>query len=221
MLKRSISLEQGEEQALIQNGTVTLYRRHEIIFTAGQPAQELHYILSGWVNVFKVNDQGRQVSVGLRYQGDFVGLSSFACNQERGSFGQAMMNSKIVSIPREKMHILFKTMPGLMSKFFCLMGTCLQDTQSNIVYFLSHQTDKRLILTLMNIACYLGQQAEDGKRLVNLTLSQEEMAHIVGCSRQTVNNVLTKLRHGQYIEMNGREIVAIYPERLAENYSEW
>ena len=204
MLKQSIRLEQDEEQALIQNGTVTLYRRHEIIFTAGQPARELHYILSGWVNVFKVNDQGRQVSIGLRYQGDFVGLSSFACNQERGSYGQAMMDSKIVSITRNNMDILLKTMPGLMSKFFCLMGTCLQDTQSTIVYFLSHQTDKRLILTLMNIACYLGQQAEDGKRLINLTLSQEELAHIVGCSRQTVNNVLTKLRQGQYIEMNGR-----------------
>ncbi len=170
------------------------------------------------MNIFKINDQGRQVSVGLRYSGEFAGLGSFACNHERGCYGQAMMDSKIVIISREKFDLLLDELPCLSSKLICLLGTRLKDTQNSIVYCISHQTEKRLIVTLLNIARYLGRESH-GKRLINLKLSQEELANLIGCSRQTVNNLLMELKADGCMEMKGREIVAIFPDKLADKIS--
>lgn len=202
-----------EEREIIALGTAARYRKGETIFAAGQRATEIHYILAGWVNVYKVTDDGRQVSVGLRYRGEFAGLGSFACDNERGCSALALIDSEVILVPRDKFALLLNKHPALYTKLFCLLGARLRETQSNMVYFIANQTDKRLALTLLNIGQYLGRPA-GGRRLVGIKLTQEELAHIVGCSRQTVNNLLNELKAAGCIETKGREIVAICPEKL-------
>lgn len=206
-------LSSEEEREIIALGTTARYRKGETIFAAGQRAVEIHYILNGWVNVYKVTDDGRQVSVGLRYRGEFAGLGSFACDNERGCSAQALIDSEVVLVPRDRFAQLLSRYPALYTKLFCLLGARLRETQSNMVYFIANQTDKRLALTLLNIGQYLGRPAGD-KRLVSVILSQEQLAHIVGCSRQTVNNLLNELKAAGCIETKGREIVATCPEKL-------
>ncbi len=215
MFQCEIGLDRREEAALIASGTTACYGKGDIIFAAGQHAGELHYIKNGWVNVFRINDQGRQVSIGLRYRGEFAGLGSFACSQERGCYGQAMMDSEIVIVSREKFNTILQEVPTISAKLISLLGSRLRDTQNSIVHFISHQTDKRLNSILLNIACYLGREDGD-RRLIHLKLSQEELAHLVGCSRQTVNALLVELKSAGCLEMKGREIVAIWPERLMD-----
>lgn len=217
-MRSSFDFDGEDEQALLASGTATDYHKGDMIFSAGLQAIELHYILSGWVNVFKLNDQGRQISIGLRYAGEFAGLGSFACNHERGCYGQAMMDSTIVAITRKKFDLLLAERPHFSDKLVCLLGSRLKDTQNSMVYFISHQTDKRLMHTLLNIAKYLGREEKD-KRLLNLKLTQEELAHLIGCSRQTINNLLTDLRNSGCIEMKGREIIAIVPGQLSKRVS--
>jgi len=214
VLTNKIRLTAVEEQALINKGTFINYHKNDIIFSAGQQASELYYILNGWVNVLKVNDQGREASVGLRYQGDFVGIGCFISNGERSNYAKAMMDSVIVKVSRAKFESLIDEKPNLTRRLLCLMGGCIEETQKNMMYFLHQEADKRLILILLNIAHHLGYPSDD-KRVIKLTLSQEEIACLIGCSRQTVNHLLTKFRQAQSIEMQGREIVAIFPERLA------
>ena len=202
-----------EVEKLLAIGTTAKYHKGQFIFSAGIPAVELHYILSGWVNVFKVNDQGRQISVGLRYAGEFAGLGSFACLDERGCYAKAMIDTKIAILPRELFLLLLKSMPELNLKIFCLLGSRLKDTQNAMMHFISNQTDKRLADTLLNIAHYLGKGA-GAKRLIGLKLTQEELAHIIGCSRQTVNALITNFKEQNFIEMKGREITAVFPDPL-------
>ncbi|MDR7865806.1 MAG: Crp/Fnr family transcriptional regulator [Sporomusaceae bacterium] len=207
-------LSSEEEHELISLGTKLGFRKGETIFAAGQRAAEIHYILSGWVSVYKVTNQGTQVSVGLRYRGEFAGLGSFACDGERGCSAQALIDSEVVILPRDNFRALLRKYPVLNDKFFCLLGARLRETQNNMVYFIANQTDKRLALTLINIGQYLGRP--DGhRRQVNIRLPQEELAHIIGCSRQTVNNLLNEMRAAGSVEINGREIVAVNPAKLA------
>ena len=153
------------------------------------------------------------MSVGLRYPGDFAGLGSVVCCDERGCCSRAMIDSEIVIVPRDKFFNLIKLLPELNLKMFCMLGSRRGDTQNSVMYFISQQTDKRLAVTLLNIAQYLGRQ-NGQKRLINLTLSQEELAHIIGCSRQTVNALLNEFKKQNCIEMQGREIVSVQPDML-------
>lgn len=213
MTKDECFMDEAEEQELLAIGKTVKFSKGTTIFFAGQPADDLHYIRSGWVNIYKVNDQGKQVSVGLRYQGEFAGLGSFACSGERSCNALAMIDSEIVFVPRDKFLALVAKHPSVNTKMFCLLGSRLKETQNSIMLFISNQTDKRLALTLLSIAKYLGK-ADGKKTTLNLKLSQEEMAQIIGCSRQTVNRLLNDFIDRAYIEMKGREIVSVFPELL-------
>lgn len=208
-------MNETDEKELLSIGKTVRYSKGSIIFFAGQPADELHYVRSGWVNIFKVNDQGKQVSVGLRYRGEFAGVGSFACQGERSCNALAMIDSEIVVIPGERFLALVAKNPGLNTKLFCLMGSRLKETQNSIMLFISNQTDKRLALTLLSIARYLGR-ADGAKTALNLKLSQEKLAHIIGSSRQTVNRLLNEFVDLSCIEMKGREIISVYPEKLRQ-----
>ena len=95
------------------------------------------------------------------------------------------------------------------------MGSRLKETQNSIMLFISNQTDKRLALTLLSIARYLGR-ADGAKTALNLKLSQEKLSHIIGSSRQTVNRLLNEFVDLSCIEMKGREIISVYPEKLRQ-----
>lgn len=211
-------LDSNEEEGLIAIGKTVKFKKGSTIFFAGQPAEDLHYIRSGWVNIYKVNDQGKQVSVGLRYRGEFAGLGSFACSGLRSCNALAMSDSEIVLVPRSKFMVHVEKNPVLNTKICCLLGSRLKETQNSIMLFISNQTDKRLALTLLSIAQYLGK-SEGRKSVLSLKLSQEEMAQIIGCSRQTVNRLLNEFIEQGYIEMTGREITSIFQDTLRKRMS--
>ena len=215
MARTDFFMNETEEKELLSLGKTVRFAKGTTIFFAGQPADELHYIRSGWVNIYKVNDQGKQVSVGLRYQGEFAGLGSFACHGERSCNALAMIDCEIVIIPGERFLALVAKNPGLNTKMFCLLGSRLKETQNSIMLFISNQTDKRLALTLLSIAQYLGR-TDGQKTVLSLKLSQEKLSHIIGSSRQTVNRLLNEFVNLSCIEMKGREIISVYPEKLRQ-----
>jgi CRP-like cAMP-binding protein len=208
-------LTRQEERELMAIGSQANFKKGEIIFSVGSKAMELHYILNGWVNIFKNDNDGRQISVGLRYSSEFAGLGSFACGAERGCTGQALIDSEIIILSKDKFLQLIKKMPGFELKIICLLGARLRDTQNNMVYFISKQTDKRLALILLNIGRFLGKQ-EGGRQDIRIKLSQEQIGHIIGCSRQTVNTSLSEFKYRGFIEMDGRKILSVYPDKLRE-----
>ena len=126
-----------------------------------------------------------------------------------------MIDCEIVIIPGERFLALVAKNPGLNTKMFCLLGSRLKETQNSIMLFISNQTDKRLALTLLSIAQYLGR-TDGQKTVLSLKLSQEKLSHIIGSSRQTVNRLLNEFVNLSCIEMKGREIISVYPEKLRQ-----
>lgn len=75
-----------------------------------------------------------------------------------------------------------------------------------------------MALTLLHITAKSGAR-KDTRVPVSLRLTQEEFAAIIGSSRQVVNGLLKELKESGCIEMTGRKIDAVYPERLRTHYA--
>lgn len=202
-----------EKEHLASIGSLVNYPKGQIIFASGQRTNEVYFIKSGWVRIYRTTSDGRQVSVALRYPGDFIGLAEILSGTERGCSAEAMGNVSLLIIWGDEFKKLLAQKPEFSAKIMQLMGIRLREAQNVIHDFISNQTQGRLALILKNMAERSG--AAEGETInVRLRVTQEELACMIGASRQTVSSLLTLFKEDGCLKYEGREIVAVNPEKL-------
>jgi len=205
-----------KEQAYLHKiGSEINYPKGQIIFSSGQKTNEVYYIISGFVKIYRTTEDGRQVSVALRYPGDFIGLAEVLSNSfERGYSAEAMDKVKLLITWQEPFKKMLADMPDFSSKLMELMSDRLRQAQNTIYDFIMNPTQGRLALVLLEMAERSGFPGEDGLINVSLRVTQEELACVIGASRQTVSSLLNLLKEDGSVKYEGREIVAVESSKL-------
>lgn len=204
-----------ELEYLHKIGSEITYPKGQIVFSSGQKTNEVYYIISGFVRIYRTTSDGRQVSVALRYPGDFIGLAEVLSNSsEREYSAEAMDKVKLLITWQEPFKKMFVNMPDFSSKLMGLMSDRLREAQNTIYDFIMNPTQGRLALVLLEMAERSGSPAKDGLIKVRLRVTQEELACIIGASRQTVSSLLNLLKEDGCLKYVGREIVAIESKKL-------
>ncbi|EGW36714.1 Crp/Fnr family transcriptional regulator [Desulfosporosinus sp. OT] len=204
-----------EQEYLHKIGSEISYPKGQIIFSSGQKTNEVYYIISGFVKIYRTTADGRQVSVALRYPGDFIGLAEvLSNNSERRYSAEAMDKVKVLITWQEPFKRMLTDMPDFSSKLMELMSDRLREAQNTIYDFIMNPTQGRLALVLLEMAERSGSPGKDGLINVSLRVTQEELACIIGASRQTVSSLLNLLREDGSVKYEGREIVAVESSKL-------
>lgn len=199
-----------EQEYLNEIGSEINYPKGQIIFSSGQKTNEVYYIMSGFVKIYRTTGDGRQVSVALRYPGDFIGLAEVLSNSsERGYSAEAMDKVKLLITWQDPFKKMLADLPDFSSKLMELMSDRLREAQNTIYDFIMNPIQGRLALVLLEMAERSGSPGENGRINVRLRVTQEELACIIGASRQTVSSLLNLLKEDGSIKYEGREIVAI------------
>lgn len=209
-----IILTEQEEITLSSISSIINFPKGQIIFTSGQRTNEVYYIKSGWVRIYRTVSDGREVSVALRYPGDFIGLAEFFSGTERECCAEAMDDVCIQVVYGKEFRKLLAEHPLFASKITELMGKRLREAQNTIHDFISNQAQGRLALVLKNMAERSGEVDGDNIK-VNLKVTQVELACMIGVARQTISSLLQLFKEDGCLEFKGREIVSINHKKLA------
>ncbi|HZK83519.1 MAG TPA: Crp/Fnr family transcriptional regulator [Desulfosporosinus sp.] len=204
-----------EQEYLHKIGSEISYPKGQIIFSSGQKTNEIYYIISGFVKIYRTTEDGRQVSVALRYPGDFIGLAEVLSNSsERVYSAEAMDKVKLLINWQNPFKKMLADMPDFSRKLMELMSHRLREAQNTIYDFIMNPTQGRLALVLLEMAERSGSPGENGLINVSLRVTQEELACIIGASRQTVSSLLNLLKEDGSIVYERREIVAVEVRKL-------
>jgi len=191
------------------------YPKGQIIFSISQKTNEVYYIKSGLVKIYRTTSDGRQVSVALRYPGDFIGLAEVLSNiNEREYSAEAMDNVSILIIWKDSFKKMLAEMPEFSERLIKLMSDRLREAQNTIYDFIMNPTQGRLAIFLLNMAERAGSKGEDGIIHVSLRVTQEELACVIGSARQTISSLLNLFKEDGSIQYEGREIVGVNPNKL-------
>ena len=210
-----IKLTDSEMKYLESIGSVVKYPKGQIIFATGQKTNEVYFIKTGWVKIYRTSMDGRQVSVALRYPGDFIGLAEVLSDElEREYNAEAMDNVPLLIVWRDTFNKMLSQNPIFTARVLNLMGNRLREAQNTIHDFIINPVQGRLALVLENMALRSGIAGDGNIVRVRLRVTQEELSCIVGASRQTVSSLLTLFREDGCLEYEGREITSINLEKL-------
>jgi len=211
----SMSLNEVERAIVRASGTTVHYPKGYTIWAAGDPADRVYMIEKGWVKIYRLSVDGRRVTVGsIRSPGEMMGIAEALWDGERTCFAGAIDDVTMVILRADKFEELMAAHSFLAIKIARLLGARMREAEGIIHEMVSWQTPGRLAMTLLKMGERCGEPTRSGIR-IGLELTHEELANMVGASRQTVTSFLNTFKNEKCISYEGRNINIINPDKLS------
>jgi CRP/FNR family cyclic AMP-dependent transcriptional regulator len=194
----------GEQELALLTGVVTRksFARGGLILTAGAPTDSLYILLSGRIKVFMSDLDGREVILSILGPGEFFG--------EMGLIDNSPRSANVVTLdPCELLCITKRDFKRCLAENFDMAMTVMR----GLVKRLRDADNQIGSLALMDVygrvARLLLEMAElvDGEKIVTKKLAKQDIARMIGASREMVSRVMKHLQSGGYIEVRGDTIV--------------
>jgi CRP/FNR family transcriptional regulator, cyclic AMP receptor protein len=187
----------GLDQAALERvaaGTRTRrFRRGEIIFHAGDPGNALYIIVSGDVKISLPSEEGDEAILATLGPGDVFGELALLDGAPRSATATALLATEAVILPREQFRELVATEPAVRDVLLASLAGELRRLTTHVEELHFLDMTGRLAARLVRLAreaAAAGADAPDGSIRLRATLTQAELASMVGCTRQSVNKLL-------------------------------
>jgi CRP/FNR family cyclic AMP-dependent transcriptional regulator len=174
------------------------YRRGEVVFSQGDPSNDVRYIQKGGIKLSVLSRIGKEAVVAMLSPGDFFGEGALAGQLIRIETATAVVATSVLTIEKEAMVRLLHEEPAFSDRFISYMLTRNMRIEADLVDQLFNSSEKRLARTLLLLARY--GQAYPQQKLPKI--SQETLAELIGATRSRVNFFMNKFRKLGLIEYN-------------------
>src|ERR1700685_974622 len=176
------------------------YRKDQIVFRQGDPADAVFYIQSGKVKKTVVSEQGKEAVVAILAAGDFFGEGSLAGEALRLSTVSALTKSVIARISKTDITRVIHEEPTFADLFTAHLLARNSRVEEDLVDQLFNSSEKRLARTLLLLANF----GKDGvTEPIATPISQETLAEMIGTTRSRVSSFMNKFRKLGLITYNG------------------
>ena len=178
---------------LLARGQVRNFARGQIIQQRGDEAKEFWYIESGTVQVGRYGIDGRLTLFALIGAGDTFGELAFMGEFPRTVDAIAGSDCRLIRIGQSELQSLMDSDPAVIGLLLKTMALTVQESFNLIEYSRSLSVPQRLALALLQLC---GDQV-DGARI---SVTQQELADLVGVSRVSLGKAVAKLEQAGMIE---------------------
>jgi CRP/FNR family transcriptional regulator, cyclic AMP receptor protein len=180
--------------------SIDKYRKNEIVFTQGDPADAVFYVQKGKVKITVVSQQGKEAVVAILGADDFFGEGCLAGQPRRMATVKAMVESAIMRLEKAAIVSLIHEEPAFSEMFIAHLLARTIRVEEDLVDQLFNSSEKRLARLLLLLANF----GKEGRpEPVIPKISQETLAEMVGTTRARVSFFMNKFRKLGFIEYNG------------------
>ena len=179
--------------------TSQIFPEKHTIYSQGDAADAVYYVLSGKVKLTVVSHQGKEAVITILEPGAFFGESCLAGVTVRPATVTAVEDTSVVRIDKGTMTRLLHQEPEFADRFMSYLLVHSVRTQEDLVDQLFNSSEKRLARVLLLLAHF----GKEGKpETVIAKISQETLAEMIGTTRSRVSFFMNKFRKMGFIEYN-------------------
>ncbi|MFC6094377.1 Crp/Fnr family transcriptional regulator [Saccharothrix lopnurensis] len=192
---------------------VVFPRRH-VIFSEGEPGDRLYLIQTGKVKISRRSPTGREHLLALYGPSDLFGELSVFDPGPRACTATTVTEVHALGIDRPALHEWITQRPELAEHLLRTLARRLRRTNSMLTDVIANDAPGRVAKALLQLAQRFGSH-DGGLLQVTHDLRQEELAQLVGATRETVNKTLADFAHRGWLRLEGRTVLILDPQRLA------
>ena len=190
------------------------FPRAHVIFAEGEPGDRLYIIVSGKVKIGRRSGDGRENLLAVFGPSDMFGELSIFDPGPRTSTATTVTEVRAVTMDRAALHEWIGKRPEIAEQLLRVIARRLRRTNNSLADLIFTDVPGRVAKALLQLAQRFGSQ-EAGMLRVTHDLTQEEIAQLVGASRETVNKALADFAHRGWLRLEGKSVLIQEPDRLA------
>lgn len=193
---------------LLQIGQTHRFHKSEFIFCAGDATHHVYLLLSGRVKIYQPSSIGKEVILWFCFGGELFGLAEAARGGERVVSAQACDESEILCIRQEQFTEFLLQHPRTALMIVQVLSCRLRVLGDVVINLVSDDVRTRVLKMLLQLGLRCGTPHERGL-LLNLSLTHQEIADMIGTTRQTVTTVLGQLEREAKIKIEHHMIYIV------------
>ena len=176
------------------------YKGRAVVFSQGDPADSVFYILKGKIKLTVISKQGKEAIVALLDSGSFFGEGCLAGQPRRMASAAAVSDCLLLSVEKKAIMRLLEQQPEFSVLFVSFLLARNIRYEEDLVDQLFNSSERRLARTLLLLS-HFGKEGKP-ERIVP-KISQEDLAQMVGTTRARVNYFMNKFRTLGFVDYNG------------------
>ena len=200
-------------QAVLPGLTLGSYRPRQVIYLPGDRAQAVHFLTGGRIKISKVTRDGKELTLAYRNEGDFFGEPCLLDGGPREEMAEAMDASTTVEIQRDALDEVLRNDGGAAYKFARALIARRKDLESRVEQLIFKDVGAKLAELLLSLGQEHGVLDQRGL-IVGLKITHQEMANLIGSTRETVSLTLSQFMRKGLIQTEGRRVILADQEGL-------
>jgi CRP/FNR family transcriptional regulator, cyclic AMP receptor protein len=191
------------------------YKKNMIIFMEDEPGEAFYYIKSGKVKIYRTYEDGREHIIHIFGEGDVFGEATLFNNICYPASASIYEDASIGIIKNADLEKLVKENSELSLKIIKLFAKKLIFAQNKIKDLTFNDVFSRTASQLIKLSKEYGVVTEKGTA-IKMQLSRQELAEMVGTTRETVSRVISKFKKEKSITENNDNLMILSFEKLEE-----
>jgi len=207
------SLDDEETRALRAGVTDVELARGERLFDEGDVGDRLYVVLDGKIKLTRTSADGRENLISLVGPGEMFGELSLFDPRPRTMSASAVTDVRMAALAHDYLRSWLTGHPDVALHLLAALARRLRRTNEVMSDLVFTDVPGRVAKALLDLAARFGVQQEDGLQ-VNHDLTQEELAQLVGASRETVNKALADFVARGWIQLHPKSVLLMDTERM-------
>ena len=206
-------LEPESARALVASMKSIDIGRGDVLFHEGEPGDRLYVIREGKVKLGTRSSDGRENLLAVLGPGEMIGELSLFDPGPRTATATAVSDSVVLEMGHHDLETWLAATPAVAEHLLQALARRLRRTNEALADLVFSDVPGRVAKALLDLSSRFGRPVEDGIRVAH-DLTQEELAQLVGASRETVNKALADFAARGWVRREGRAVVLLDVERL-------
>jgi CRP-like cAMP-binding protein len=188
-----------------------------VIFHEGDSSDSSYLIEAGHVKLYRSTSEGKVSTMSIRTAGDLFGMGGVLKAESRRASAESIEGSILWRMNDKTFMALLNSKPQIAIRVATMLATHLHYAELTILNLTYLEVESRLARLLLHLAGIDSKPAE--KRIsVDIKLTHQEIANMIGTCRQTVTTVLKQFKEAEIINV-GKQHIEIIDSRALEGFS--
>ncbi len=196
-------------------GARARFRKQDMVFRAGSGGRDVYVLMSGRVKVYALSPVGRAVTLWFCLPGEVFGLAEMAHSSPRMVYAEACTDAEVLILPCDRLRARLLADAATAMLLVDMLSCRLRQLSDGMLNLIADDVDTRVAKLLLRLHARYGRPLESGGFLLDLPLTHQEMADMIGTTRQSVSSAITHLRQRGLLTTTGHRLCLMDPERLA------
>jgi CRP-like cAMP-binding protein len=185
---------------------MTEIRRRQVIYLPGDPGAAVFLVNGGRVKVSKVTRDGKELTLAYRGPGEIFGETCLIEGGPREEMAEAMENALVTRIERPDFEQLLQQQASLGYRMTKILAQRRREVENKIENLVFKDVNSKLAELLLRLGTEYGVDDARGT-LVALKITHQEMANLIGSTRETVSLTLAQFKRKGLIHTDGRKVI--------------